>query len=352
MSSDREKLDALPADVDERAFDELLDYLRRVRGFDFTAYKRPSLTRRVQKRMDMVSVREFADYVDYLEVHPDEFHHLFNTILINVTAFFRDEAPWELLRATVIPRIVAAHGADEAIRVWSAGCASGEETYTIAMLLAEALGPAFGERVKIYATDIDDDALNDARRAAYGPRQVEAVPPDLLARYVHAEGDRFVVNKDLRHSVIFGRHDLIQDAPISRMTLIVCRNTLMYFNAEIQARILARFHFALANDGILLLGKAEMLLTRSELFTPVDLRSRVFRKLPRDRGPDQFTRLIPGRRGGDFRKAMAIHPDIYGVAFDAAPLAQIVVDAIGAVGMYNDRARNLFGLGPTDVGRV
>lgn len=352
MSSQHEKLHAAPPVVEERAFDELLDYLQHARGFDFTAYKRPSLIRRVQKRMDMVSVRAFADYVDYLKVHPEEFHYLFNTILINVTAFFRDEAPWVFLRTTVIPRLLEARDRGGTIRVWSAGCASGEEAYTIAMLLADALGPdRFAERVKIYATDIDDDALNDARRAVYVPRQVEGVPCDLLERYFHAEGDSYVLSKDLRRAVIFGRHDLIQDAPISRMTLIVCRNTLMYFNAEIQARILARLHFALADDGILLLGKAEMLLTRSELFTPVDLRCRVFRKLPRDHSSDRFARLIPGRRV-DSRKVMANHPEIYSVAFDAAPLAQIIVDAGGAVAMYNDRARSLFGLAPTDVGRA
>ncbi len=219
------------------------------------------------------------------------------------------------------------------------------------MLLADALGhDDFTERVKIYATDIDEEALNDARRAVYAPRQVEAVPPDLLERYFHAEGDRFVLSKELRRAVIFGRHDLIQDAPISRMALIVCRNTLMYFNAEIQARILARFHFGLADDGMLLLGKAEMLLTRSELFTPVDLRCRVFRKLPRDYSSDRFARLIPGRR--DSRKAMANHSEIFSVAFEAAPLAQIVIDAQGGVAMYNDRARSIFGLLPTDVGRA
>ena len=353
MSSENEPLDFTPLSVDEKAFGELLDYLRRTRGFDFTAYKRPSLVRRVQRRMDSVAIPDFNEYIDYLEVHPDEFKHLFNTILINVTAFFRDETPWEYLRTDIIPRLVEKRAADGVIRVWSAGCASGEESYTVAMLIAEAFGAdAFAERVKIYATDVDDEALNEARQAVYAHRQIEAVPPALLQKYFRSDGDRFVLDKDLRRSVIFGRHDLIHDAPISRMSLILCRNTLMYFNAEVQSRILTRFHSALADDGILVLGKAEMLLTRSEMFAPVDLRSRVFRKLRRDDSSDRFNGLMPVRHDESGTAAMPSHPDMYNIAFDAAPIAQVVVEAGGTVGMFNDRARTLFGLVSSDVGRA
>src|SRR5713101_4861526 len=182
MSSENEHLDSTPPAVsqNQKGFDELLDYLRHTRGFDFTAYKRPSLIRRVQKRMDTVAISDFNEYIDYLEVHPDEFKHLFNTILINVTAFFRDESPWDYLRTTIIPGLAQKRAPDGVIRVWSAGCASGEEAYTIAMLIAEAFGAdAFAERVKIYATDVDDEALNEARQAVYAHRQLEAVPPGL-----------------------------------------------------------------------------------------------------------------------------------------------------------------------------
>src|SRR6185312_12230538 len=144
------------------------------------------------------------------------------------------------------------------VRVWSAGCASGEETYSIAMVLAEAMErEAFRARVKIYATDADEDALNQARAATYSAAQVENVPADLLSRYFTRDGDRYVFDKDLRRSVIFGRHDLVQDAPISRVHLLMCRNALMYFNTEAQAKIVQRFHFALTDDGVLFLGKAE-----------------------------------------------------------------------------------------------
>jgi two-component system, chemotaxis family, CheB/CheR fusion protein len=158
--------------------------------------------------------------------------------------------------------MVAAKGPTETLRVWGAGCASGEEAYTLAILLTEMLGPAeVRDRVKIYATDVDEEALTHARHGSYSERKVRGVPTDLLDRYFDLTGGRYVFRKDLRRSVIFGRNDLVQDAPISRIDLLVSRNALMYFNAETQARILTRFHFALANTGVLFLGKAEMLLS-------------------------------------------------------------------------------------------
>ena len=148
--------------------------------------------------MQTLGVKGFAAYQDYLEVDPEEFTRLFNTILINVTSFFRDPAHWDYLRDEVVPRLIGAPSASEPIRVWSAGCASGEEAYTIAMLLAEALGPeAFRERVKIYATDVDEEALNQARHAVYGARTVEDVPAQLLEKYFDRQDDRYVFNKEL-----------------------------------------------------------------------------------------------------------------------------------------------------------
>src|SRR5689334_9863061 len=159
----------------------LLAYLLGTRGFDFHGYKPASLERRIRKRMEAVGLDGFAAYQDYLEVHPNEFEILFNTILINVTSFFRDPAAWEAVRDLAIPEILAGKSAGEPIRVWCAGCATGEEAFTVAMLLAESLPSEdhFRERVKIYATDIDDEALNTARHAAYNEKQIENVPPPL-----------------------------------------------------------------------------------------------------------------------------------------------------------------------------
>jgi len=350
MSSEKQPFPS-PAVDEDGAFDRLLDYLGRTRGFDFTAYKRPSLIRRLERRMSIVSVPDFASYIAYLEANPDEFRQLFNTILINVTAFFRDGAPWDALRTQLIPELLEARGEDRDIRIWSAGCASGEETYSVAMLFAEALGlERFSRRVRIYATDLDEEALREARAAAYSRARIENVPPEIVGKYFDERDHTFVIDPELRRVVIFGRHDLVQDPPISRISLILCRNTLMYFNLATQSRILSRFHFALTDDGLLLLGKAEVLLTRSELFSPVDLRCRFFRKINREDVRERTAALVSPRREGT-KALMSKPPEMYSVAFEAAPIAQIVVDAAGMLAMYNDRARSLFGLSPGDVGR-
>jgi two-component system CheB/CheR fusion protein len=274
-------------------FEVLLSYLKQSRGFDLVAYKRSSLMRRVAVRMQSTGVEGFGAYLEVLQLDPDEFTRLFNTILINVTSFFRDPPAWERLRELVLPRLVGAGSAGRPIRVWSPGCASGEEAYSIAMLLAEAMGPeAFRERVRIYATDLDEEALAQARHAVYGARIADDVPVALLEKYFDRRHDRYAVSPELRRSVMFGRHDLIQDPPISRVNLLVCRNCLMYLNAETQARVLARFHFALAPGGVLFLGKAETLPAQSATFEPVDAKCRLF--LRADRQPETRTpTLVP-----------------------------------------------------------
>src|SRR3954447_2541391 len=229
-------MSAAPAAPDE-ALDVLLEYLKLQRGFDFTGYKRSTLERRVAKRMEAVGAADYEAYMDHLEVQQDEFAMLFNTILIHVTAFYRDPEAWAYLASDVLPGLLEAKGPDAPIRVWSAGCASGEEAYTAAMVLAEAMGEqAYLERVKIYATDVDDEALDQARHAVYSAKDVESVPEPLLKKYFERSDTRCTVRKDLRRTAIFGRNDLVQDAPISKIDLLLCRNTLMYFNAETQAR--------------------------------------------------------------------------------------------------------------------
>ncbi|MBA3924686.1 MAG: chemotaxis protein CheR, partial [Nostocaceae cyanobacterium] len=154
-------------------FKALLDYIKHHGGFDLLAYKRSGLIRRIQQRMYVIDIDNYSDYIDYLKVHPDEFVQLFNTLLINVTSFFRDHSSWEYLINEIIPRIAEHKRPNETIRVWSAGCASGEEAYTLAIVLAEVLGiDQFREQVKIYATDLDEEALNQARQAAYLAEEV------------------------------------------------------------------------------------------------------------------------------------------------------------------------------------
>lgn len=333
-------------------FEALLDHIKRSRGLDFGGYKRSTLMRRVFRRMQMVGIENYVDYMDFLQVHPEEFTQLFNTILINVTAFFRDEPAWTHLAERIIPKILESKSSNDFIRVWSAGCASGEEAYTLAMLLAEALGPeAFQRRVKIYATDMDEDALAQARQASYTEKAMETVPVELRMKYFEIAAGRYVFRPEFRRSVIFGRHDLLQDAPISRLDLLACRNTLMYFNAETQEKILARLHFALKDGGFLFLGKAEMLLTHANLFTAVEFKHRIFTKAAPVNVRD---RLLIMAQAGDAEAAgrLGQHERLREVAFETGPVAQVVVDINGALALANERARSLFGLSQKDVGSL
>ena len=331
------------------ALEHLLTHLKNTRGFDFTAYKRSTLSRRIEKRLAAVGQDSYSAYLDYLEVHQDEFTHLFNSILINVTSFFRDADTFEYLRTTVVPKVIAASTAGD-IRIWSAGCASGEECYSVAILFAEAMGPEpFRDRVKIYATDVDEEALAAARQAAYTDRQIEEVPEDLRAKYFDRQNGRWIFKKELRRSVIFGRHDLLDDAPISRVDLLLCRNTLMYFNHEAQAKIVHRFHFALREGGFLVLGKAEMLLNFVGAFATLDLKQRVFVKMRADNGAE---RLLSGYPERDERMLLTGTPArLREISFDQDPTAQFVVDAKSHLLLANARARELFGLHARDLGR-
>jgi two-component system CheB/CheR fusion protein len=330
-------------------FEQLLRYLKETRGFDFTGYKRTSLMRRVQRRMQDVKIDSYEDYQDHLELHPEEFTALFNTILINVTGFFRDSEAWTYLETELLPALVHRNPGGP-FRVWSAGCASGEEAYSLAILLAEQLGvEEFRRRVKIYATDVDEEALAEARQATYDAEALKGLPPERMQAYFEPAGGRFSFHKDLRRSVIFGRNDLVQDAPISHIDLLVCRNALMYFNAETQARILHRLHFALDPAGVLFLGKAEMLLSHDSLFTPVDLKRRFFRKVPQG-----LPRLTPATSDAG-RSAEAVvdqaQDRLRAEAFGAGAGGQVVIDRDGRLAMANHRAETLFGLSGADVGK-
>jgi two-component system, chemotaxis family, CheB/CheR fusion protein len=337
----------MDARAEPAAFERILEHLRQGRGFDFTAYKRPSLMRRITKRRHAVGIVSFDEYLDYLQVHPEEFAPLFNTILINVTSFFRDADVWDMLREN-IAHIQQRDGT--AIRVWSAGCAGGQEPYSAAMVLAELFGSeGFRERVKIYATDVDEDALREARLAIYDARQVVDVPEDLLTKYFARSGDRYTFDRDLRRAVIFGRHDLIQDAPISRVDLLLCRNTLMYFNAEAQARIMARFYFSVNPGGLLVLGRAEMLFSHTTMFQAIDLKRRIFKTVQRVSNRERL--LLFAQTG---REEIVMqdpnHTRLRELALDSGNDPQILLDGSGILVAANNAARREFGIGASDVG--
>jgi two-component system CheB/CheR fusion protein len=223
----------------------------------------------------------------------------------SVTPSSREPLPWQLLANEIVPRVLEKKRKFDPIRVWIAGCGTGAEAYTLAIILSEALGAdEFSGRVRIYATDIDDDVLLAARMAAFDAKDIEDIPPSLVEKYFEQADGRRAFRKELRRCVIFGRHDLLHDAPISRVDIVVCRNTLMYMKSPEQARIISRLHFALIEGGFLFLGKAESLLAHGATFKPVDLTHHVFAKAVRTRlaapiylmSPNQAPAVFPGQQ--------------------------------------------------------
>ncbi|MGW5733986.1 MULTISPECIES: CheR family methyltransferase [Streptomyces] len=337
----------------DHGLEDLLRFLRDARGFDFTGYKRSTLGRRIRKRMGDVGVPDYADYRDLLETDTDEFRALFNTILINVTSVFRDPDAWGLLKRDVLPAVIAEAGRDDEIRVWSAGCSSGEEAYSLAILFAEEIGiEECVRRVKIYATDVDEEALRDARLGQYPTKTLAPLSKELRDKYFERVGTQWAFRTDLRRRVIFGRHDITRDAPISRLDLLVCRNTLMYFNVEAQTQILDRYHFALRQGGFLFLGKAEMLLNDGERFEAVSIRQRVFRRRPGDSSPPYPAHPAKLRPTNPVQEQEAVRTrQLLDLILDASPGASVALDSNGIVLLINNGARAQFGLTSNDMGR-
>jgi two-component system CheB/CheR fusion protein len=259
--------------------EQVVERIRTTRNFDFRNYKRPTLHRRIERRMADRKCRTAAEYLALLDRDPGEYAHLVESMLIKVTGFFRDDEAWSLLSGKVIPQLLSEKRAGEEIRVWCAGCATGEEAFSVAILLAEAMGPAFqNQEVKIFGTDVDEKAIAFARRGVYSREQVKAVAPEMLKSWFVEEGQGFSVRKEVRRTVVFGVNNLVSDAPISRLDLLLCRNVFIYLDVALQKRVLARFHQALRRHGILVLGKSELIPFAAKIFEPIDLQRRIYRK--------------------------------------------------------------------------
>ena len=339
---------------DEAGLEELLAFIRDSRGFDFTGYKRTSLSRRIRKRMQEAGVGNYVDYRDRLESSAEEFGYLFNTILINVTSFLRDVEAWTYLRREIMPELIADTESAEDIRVWSAGCATGEEAYSLAIAFAEALGiEETAKRVKIYGTDVDEEALRDARAGLYPAKALESLPMELRDKYFDKNGGQFAFRPDLRRRVIFGRHDITRDAPISRLDMLVCRNTLMYLNVETQSHVIDRFHFALREGAFLFLGKAEMLLSDGDRFEVVSMRQRVFKRRPgTSMSRYQTVPIKLDTVAASEIREVSRKRQLRDLALETAPFGVLGIDAEGSVAMINSPMRTMFGMTSRDVGRL
>jgi two-component system CheB/CheR fusion protein len=320
-------------------------------GHDFAGYKDKTFLRRVQRRMQVVGLAEVKPYIERLEQDRTEVLMLFRDLLIGVTSFFRDAETFDALRQIVVPGLFAGKRADGSVRVWVSGCATGEEAYSIAILLceyAETLG-ASAPHIQVFATDIDESAISTARMGRYPSTLMTAISSTHLERFFVASGDgAYTVTKAIREICTFSAHSLTRDPPFSRIDLVSCRNLLIYLDSDLQASVIPAFHYALVPDGILLLGSAETISRHEHLFEAVDRPHRIFRRrdtqspplqtygryLPREVHvtTEAMTGLAPVRRG-NMRSASRANARVlerFGPAF-------IVVGADGEIVQYSSR---------------
>jgi len=250
-------------------------------GHDFARYKRTTLVRRIQRRMHMLRLGPATEYLSLLDKDPKEIEQLFKDLLISVTEFFRDREAFDVLARRVIPKIFQQPNQNGAIRIWVPGCATGQEAYSLAILLREHLGRANAQHpVQIFATDLDSDALETARAGYYGEDIAEQVSRERLNRFFRQENGGYRVIKEVREMCIFSMHNVITDPPFSRMDLVSCRNVLIYFDATLQQRVIPLFHYALKAGGYLFLGPSESLGAHADHFYAIDKRLRIFQAKP------------------------------------------------------------------------
>jgi two-component system CheB/CheR fusion protein len=326
---------------DENALREVLTILRRQTGHDFAHYKRATLLRRIARRMQVNSMAGIPEYLKFFRKHGAEAGELLHDLLIGVTHFFRDRASFAAFEAN-IPQLFAGKGKDGQIRVWVPGCATGEEAYSIAMLLCE-----HAERldappsVQIFATDIDDRSIHEARHGVY-PVTIEAdVSPERLRRFFDRDHGRYRVRKHLREKVLFAAHNLLRDAPFSNLDLVSCRNLLIYLTPKAQETVFDTFHFSLRPGGLLFIGGSETGSTVQTLFSAVDAKHRLYvrRSVPR---PSWKIPLVPARANESSRRAM-VGPRLSALPALTPTAAVAAAETREPVGAGQERRAVLFG---------
>jgi two-component system CheB/CheR fusion protein len=264
-------------DEDNENLIEVLAFVNAATGVDFTHYKKTTIRRRIIRRMLIYKIETLADYVEHLKKNPSEAGILFNDLLINVTNFFRDAATMEHVKKQIFPRIISSKSSGDAVRIWVAGCSTGQEAYSMAIMMLEVLGAkASSLQIQIFATDLSDSAVAKARMGVFTKGEVLDISPARLDRFFSKIDDQYKVNKLVRDLCVFAPHNLLADPPFSRMDLISCRNLLIYLDSELQQKVFATFHYALKTEGYLLLGKSESVGSSSMYFAQLEKTQKVF----------------------------------------------------------------------------
>jgi two-component system, chemotaxis family, CheB/CheR fusion protein len=334
---------------------ELLQELAEERKFDLRGYKLTSVERRFRHRMFQLKITDYSSYSDYIRRNPAEINDLLNTVLINTTQFFRDPQGWELLRTEILPKLTATLKPGDSFRAWSAGCASGEEPYSLAILLREHFGQqARDYDLKVYATDVDEDALDVARRGDYSTDKLRYVPRHWRENYFYPADKTARVGRDIRRMVIFGCSNLAIDAPISHLHLLLCRNVLIYFDSPLQRQTLTRLHFALEPAGVLMLGKSESQLIGNTLFSVLNPKWRIFQRREVDnRERARELRFVAPRQVDPVAKAPRQDDSLIKLCHNALlqtlEPSVILVDPGGVVISENQASRRLWGRGNESI---
>lgn len=266
----------------QSALEQIVILLRERTGNDFSLYKKNTIIRRVERRMGLHQIDAIAHYVRYLRENPQELDLLFKELLIGVTNFFRDPEVWEYLKTNAIPELLANPSTGKELRAWVPACSTGEEAYSLAIVFKEALAQIQSKRqmsLQIFATDLDQDAIDKARQGFYPANIAVDVSEDRLVRFFSIDGNGYRINKDIREMVIFAPQNVIMDPPFTKLNILCCRNLLIYLNAELQKKLIPLFHYALAEHGILLLGNSETISGFSDLYEVVDNKSRLYRRI-------------------------------------------------------------------------
>ncbi|TAK89889.1 MAG: PAS domain-containing protein [Burkholderiaceae bacterium] len=270
---------AAPSSVN--SMNRILMHLRRVTGNDFSQYKKSTIGRRIERRMLQHNLESMEDYARYLKEQPAEVHKLFQEVLINVTSFFRDAEAFELLRREILPAQIKDKSADAVFRIWVAGCATGEEAYSIAMLLREAMDEAQHElKVQMYATDLDEDAIAIARTGVYSFSIGQDISPERLRRFfIKEDAVGYRVKKEIREMVVFAVQNVIKDPPFTRLDLLACRNLMIYLEPDLQERLIATFHYAIKRGGVLFLSPSESIGNPMGMFTALDRKWKFYKTI-------------------------------------------------------------------------
>jgi two-component system, chemotaxis family, CheB/CheR fusion protein len=360
---------------EDRSLRALLSQLRERSGVDFSHYKTPTIMRRLKRRLVATGSPKITDYLRYIHRHPEEYPRLVSSFLIKVTGFFRDPELFAHLREQLLPELIAAaRERGNELRLWSAGCATGEEAYSLAILVADALGDELEKfSIRIFATDLDPDAVAFARRGIYPVTALQNVPGDLIERFFIQIQGEYEVRKHVRTLVVFGQHDLGQRAPFPRIDLALCRNVLIYFTSELQRRALQLFAFALREGGYLALGKAETTSPLAEYFTLSNSQLKIYRRhatsavaLPAARIKDVAPRPLP--RPPLPPRPQPVSPDSAGTRVTRVttrartpaeqsenillwlPIGVVVIDRRYDIQSINGEARRLLGIHSTAIG--